>query len=223
MPFEHVAKFMRQLSHDLRNNLGSFDLQTAFIAELVTDPEASVELKKLRSMIAGTAKTLQAVSGSFWVQTPNLIALPARMFIEDFRERLQKQQPDAPVTEWVVELGDETISIDFEMVFRAFAELFRNAFHFHESKEPLNARATREEGTFSLELREIRPLVDTPPGTWGQAPFISTRRAGYGLGLFHARQILSAHEGHVDFSHDAAAGTVTTRVRLPLSAVTADE
>ena len=223
VPFERVSKFVRQLSHDLRNNLGSMDLQAAFIAELVSDPEASAELKKLRSMIMGTAKTLQAVSGSFWVQTPNLITLPARMLVEDFRERFQKQQPDARAVEWTVELGEEVLLVDVEMIFSALAELFRNAFHFHDSKQPLLARVAGGEDTFALDLKESRGAVESAPETWGQAPLVSTRRGGYGIGLFHARQILAAHDGDVQFSHDPGAATVTTRVCLPLAQSASDD
>jgi len=42
-----VAKFVRQLTHDVRNGLSAIDLETAFIAEIATDEEVLAETRKL--------------------------------------------------------------------------------------------------------------------------------------------------------------------------------
>ena len=72
VPFGRVAGLVRHLAHDFRNGLNSLDLQTAFLQELVTpDSEAMPEIKRLRAMIATTAKSLQALSGNFWLPEPH--------------------------------------------------------------------------------------------------------------------------------------------------------
>ena len=217
VPFDRVGKFVRQLSHDVRNNLGSMDLQAAYAAELVSDPEAAEELRKLRGMITNTAKMLQAVSGQYWVPKLNELTLPAHMLVEDFRDRLGKQHPEiASAIEWNVQLGEECVSVDLELIFGALVELCRNAFHFREPNTKITAVARAAERHFVLELRQRRTKVDALPETWGLAPLVSTRRGGYGLGLFHARQILGALGAELELSHDAAAAVVTTRVRIAL-------
>ncbi len=82
--------------------------------------------------------------------------------------------------------------------------------------QPLQARVRCEDGYFVFELREKRATIDAPVETWGCTPLVTTRRGGFGLGLFHARQMLAVHGGDVNFDHDPAAGILTTRVTLPL-------
>ena len=218
IPFERVGNFIRQVSHDVRNNLGSMDLQAAYAAELITDGEAAAEVGKLRGMIASTAKLLQTISRNFQTPKPNLVTLSAAILLEDFRERFEKLHPEeAARMEWTVELGDEMISVDIEMIFNVLLECCRNAFYFHEGDQTVNARAFATGEELLIELRQQRAVIALPAQTWGRAPLVSTRRGGYGLGLFLVRQILAAHGGDLEFIHLADEATLTARVRLPLA------
>jgi K+-sensing histidine kinase KdpD len=223
IPFQHVAKFVRQISHDVRNNLGSMDLQAAYAMELITDAEVIAELRKLRGMITTTAKMLQVMSRSFQAPKPEPITLAARILLEDFRDRFMKLHPEeAPRLEWRIELADEVISVDIELIFGALLECCRNAIYFDEGKENIGARVFAQNAHLVLELQQRRETVDGPVDGWGRNPFVSARRSGYGLGLFHARQVLGAHGGDVEFVHTAQENTLTTRVRLPLASASSD-
>ena len=219
MPFDRVAGLVRHLTHDIRNGLNTLDLQASFLQEIVTDPEASPEVKRIRSMISSTAKTLQAFSATFWLSEAHPIAYSAKIFAEDFQSRLSSVLPEqaADIT-WTEALDDSSIEIDIEMIFRAFSEFFKNAFHFREKGRPISARISSEGGRFVLELREGKSAVPSPPETWGCEPLVSTRRGGFGMGLFHARRILAAHQGKVEYTFDPDAETLTTRLSLPLAA-----
>ncbi len=218
VPLGLVAKFVRQLSHDERNNLGSIDLQAAYLAEIVEDPEIASELKKLRGMVASAAKMLQGVSANFWLPRLNLVPLDAAIFLEDFRDRLRKLFPEAAAEiQWTVELEGEEIAVDLELIFIALSEICRNAFHFQDTTEPVAIRVAIESGRWIFEVKEKRAAVETPPETWGLTPLVSTRRGGYGLGLFHCRQIIAQHGGELEFRHDSAAAELTARVALPLA------
>lgn len=220
VPFERVAGFVRLLTHDIRNGLNTLDLQTAYVQELLpADAEAAAELQRLRALIVSTAKNLQTLSATFWVAEPRLVTYAAKMFLEDFRARLAHLLPEPhPEIAWTVALGEEAIAIDLELMTRALSELFQNAAHFHEKGRAVSARAAAQGGRFIFELREGKSAVPAPPETWGREPLVSTRRSGYGMGLFHARRILAAHRGTLEFTFDPAAGQLTTRLTLPLTA-----
>jgi len=65
VPLERVAKFIRQLTHDVRNGLSATDLEAAFIEEISDDQEVLAEVRKLREMISDTAKMLRGISQYF--------------------------------------------------------------------------------------------------------------------------------------------------------------
>ena len=127
--------------------------------------------------------------------------------------------PEGGVEEiaWTETLGKESVSLDIEMIFRAFSEFLKNAFHFREQGGKIAVGTLTEEGRFILELKETKSELPSPPETWGSEPMVSTRRGGFGMGLFHARRILDAHQGTVHFAFDPAAQLLTTRLSLPLA------
>jgi signal transduction histidine kinase len=219
IPFDRIAGMVRHLTHDIRNGLNTLDLQASFLQELVTDPETAPEVKRIRAMISSTAKTLQTFSSTFWLAEVHPVTYSAKMFIEDFRNRLSSVLPEHTVKiKWTETLGAESIPVDIEMIFRAFSEFFKNAIHFGEKDRPVSVRVFSEDGRFILELREGKSELPSPPDTWGREPLVSTRRSGFGMGLFFARRILAVHQGGVEFVFDPAAELLTTRISLPLAA-----
>lgn len=218
IPFSRVGSFIRQVTHDVRNNLNGMDLQAAYAVELITDPEANEEVRRVRQMIQQAAKQLQSLSSYFQLPQPNLVSYAANIFVEDLRDRLTRIFPEQmPSVEWEVSVGEEMISVDLEQIFSTIAEVFKNAFQFREAGQPISASVFAENGRVVLEVDEGKKSVPSDPSTWGREPFVSTRRGGYGLGLFRARRILELHGGEIVASHDSARARLTTRVSLPVA------
>ena len=68
-----VVRFIRQLSHDLRNHLNAIELQSAYISELEREDELKSEIKRLRGMVSGLTSALQSLSKAVSDVKPNLI------------------------------------------------------------------------------------------------------------------------------------------------------
>jgi signal transduction histidine kinase len=210
---------VRQLTHDVRNGLNNVDLQAAFLQEIVTDPQALPEIKRLRAMVSDAAKMLQHFSATFWLADPHFVTYSAAIFIEDLRSRLAKSLPEqASELEWTVKLGNESISVDIEMVFRGLSEFFKNAFHFRDGSQPIQVVVHADACHLFVDLIEHKTSVPSEPEGWGVEPLVSTRRGGFGMGLFHARRILTAHKGDAVATFDPKAERLTTRLSLPLAA-----
>jgi signal transduction histidine kinase len=224
VPFERIAAFIRQVTHDVRNSLNAMDLQAAYILEIASDPEATEEISRMRAQITQSARSLQSLSANFWLPQPSMIPYQASIFMEDFRDRLAKVVPEKiSRVEWTWKLSEENISVDLEMLFTALAELFKNAFHFGDPAGAIHATASADGGRFSLEITESLKELPTLAGKpvvalehWGEEPFVSTRRGGYGLGLFRTRMVLAAHRGDLRFTFDSGRALLATRVTLPL-------
>src|SRR5215469_17366888 len=85
-----TVRFVRQLSHDLRNDLNAIELQSAYIGELTQDQELTGEIKRLREVVSGLNSTLQLLSRAVGEVSPNLVAYPAAEFLTDMRTQIER-------------------------------------------------------------------------------------------------------------------------------------
>jgi signal transduction histidine kinase len=213
-----VVRFIRQLSHDLRNHLNAIELQSAYISELERDDEIKSEIKRLREMISGLTSTLQSLSKAVSVVKPNLISYPAADFVEDLRKKITRDfsGENAEIT-WNVQLGDATLNVDPQLLQETFTELFANAFRHNRDKGPLVATAKIDNNQFLFTLEELKARFDLPTDNWGREPLRKISQGHYGLGLNRVRAIVQAHGGELYAQHNPNVPALTTTIVLPAS------
>lgn len=212
IPAERVAAFMRQLTHDVRNGLNGLDLETALLEEVVADGEGQDCVERLRRQLRVLAGQMRALSVSF--QDPEPIAAPiaARELFLIWREQ-HASLADAPEVRWVDELGDEMVSVDAGLMAAVLTELLTNAAAFSPAGVA-TATARREGNEVAFELREPKAAA-LNPAEWGQA-FLTTRRGGYGLGLWAARRSVVANHAAFAQRYEPDEGALITRISMPL-------
>lgn len=189
IPAACVAKFVRQITHDVRNGLNGLDLEAAYLLELEEDEEARASVQRIRQQIRGLAEQLRALGGRFHEPRPHRAPLAARELIAILRE--QNAGLATPVEiDWREEVGDAVVEVDGMMVAEIFRELLGNAVAFPASG-PMRVRAHCEGGDVVVEVIEPK---DAPldPAPWGKAPFASTRPGAYGLGLWTVGRLAAA-------------------------------
>jgi signal transduction histidine kinase len=215
IPLSRVATFVRQLTHDLRNGLNGIDLQAALAAELTTDPELRQEITQVRSLTGQITKSLQRLSSVFGKITLNPIDFPAEEILQDLQNRFGREFPnESKLIEWKNDLHGEIIHADFEALIAALTAVMRNAVQFREPNAELRFSTFVADAAVAFEMAETKAAVSSDPALWGVEPMISTRRGGYGLGLFGAREIVAAHNGKFDARYEN--GTLFTRITLPI-------
>ena len=212
-----VVRFIRQLSHDLRNHLNAIELQSAYISELERDDELKSEIKRLREMISGLTSTLQSLSKAVSVVKPNPISYPAADFVEDLRKKITHDfsGENAEIT-WNVQLGDATLNVDPQLLQETLTEFFANAFQHNRGKGPLVATAKIDNNQFLFTLEEPKARFDLPTDNWGREPLRTISQGHYGLGLNRVRVIVEAHGGELHAQHNPENSTLITRLSLPL-------
>src|SRR3954454_5808052 len=92
VPWPVLVRFVRQLSHDLRNHLNAVELQSAFLGEIATDQEMKDEVKRLREMLTGFAAALQKLSADMAHGRVNTIPYKASNLMEDLRHRTESAE-----------------------------------------------------------------------------------------------------------------------------------
>jgi len=212
-----MVKFVRQLSHDIRNNLNAVELQSAYLAELAQDPEMKNEIQRLREMTSEVGANLQRLTAGLSQVNPTPIPYPATDFIEDLKQKLAKDFTDtaAKVT-WDVQLKDETLQIDPPLAQQAFLELFSNAFQHERNLKSIAAKAYIDNDRFVFELREPKARFDLSTENWGREPLRNVSQGHYGLGLNRARSIAEAHGGDMRADYDRKTSTLVSRLTLPI-------
>ncbi|HBJ82874.1 MAG TPA: hypothetical protein DDZ88_03160 [Verrucomicrobiales bacterium] len=211
IPWKRIADFVRQHTHDVRNGLNSLDLETALLNELVADGEAAASVGRIRKQLRSLALQLRALSALFQEPQPVAAPIAARVLLQIWREKHAGLQ-DLLEVRWVDELGEERVSVDVEMMASVFHELLANAAEF-STGGPVTITARAKGGEVIFELREPKKeALDT--SAWGQ-PFFSTRRGGYGLGLWAAHRMMQANGATFMQRYIPTDSCLTTRIVLP--------
>ncbi len=212
-------RFVRQLSHDLRNHLNAVELQSVYLNELTEDAELKTEIKRMREMIAQPGIILQKLSADLAKIKTNFIAYKAADFMEDVRRKFGNDFPkEAARIGWEIQAGEATFDVDPQLLQQALFELFANAFRHEAKGEALKVTAHAEKDCFVFTLEELKAHFNLPTENWGREPLRSVTQGHYGLGLNRVRGIVEAHSGDFRTQYDPASSTLVTTITLPLSA-----
>ena len=219
VPWPDMVKFVRQLGHDIRNNLNAVELQSAYLGELAEEGELKGEVQRLREMISSIGTSLQRLSAALSQVNPTLMSYSAADFVEDMKQKLATDFPtDAAKVTWDVQLKDEQLQIDPQLVQQALLELFANAFQHERNVKAIAAKTYIDNGRFVFELREPKARFDLSTENWGREPLQHIGQGHYGLGLNRTRAITEAHAGNFGAQYERATSTLVTKICLPLTA-----
>jgi signal transduction histidine kinase len=220
VPWSDMVRFVRQLSHDLRNDLNAIELQSAYIGELTQDQEVTSEIKRLREVVSDMTSTLQRLSRSVGEVVPNLVAYPAGEFLTDVRTQIERKfSKEGHEVTWDLQLQDEMLNIDPQLLQEVFVELFANAFQHDRSNGAFVAIGKIGNGKFVFSLQESKAALSADTENWGREPLRNIRQRHYGLGLNRVRGIVEAHGGRLEARHDPRAGTLISTITLPISSL----
>jgi K+-sensing histidine kinase KdpD len=212
-----IVRFIRQLSHDLRNHLNAIELQSAYISELDGD-ELKDEIVRLRGMVSGLTSALQTLSTAVSEAKPNFIPYQAADFAEDLRKKLGHDFPDqASMVTWNIQGADATLNVDPQLLQEALSEVLGNAFRYLRDKGNVVVAAKKEGGEFLFVIEEHNAQLEGATDNWGYQPFRTITANHYGLGLHRVRAIIEAHAGRMNAHYDSNASVLTTTLALPVS------
>jgi K+-sensing histidine kinase KdpD len=218
VPWVDTVRFIRQLSHDLRNHLNAIELQSAYISELEGDAKLKSEINRLREMISGMTAILHKVSGGLGKVKPDLISYRASDFVEDLGKKIAQEFPnERSDINWEVQPGSVVLNIDPQLLQEAIVELFANAFRHDRGEGAIVVAAKIDKNQFLFTLREPKIRFQLSTENWGREPFRNVSHGHYGLGLNRIRTIVEAHGGEMHAQYDPKASALVTALTLPLS------
>ena len=211
--WSHLAQFIRQHTHDVRNQLNGLDLEAALLGDLVAGGEAAESVARIRAQIRRAGQELRTLTAKFAEPQPTLALYAARELFLIWQDQLAAIHP-TPAVEWRDTLGSEQVNVDAAMLAEVFRELLANAQAFGTGA-PLHAAARVEDGHVVFELREPQP-APLETASWGRAPFASTRSGHHGLGLWWAQRSIAANGGQHTRRFALETMELVTRLRVPV-------
>jgi K+-sensing histidine kinase KdpD len=218
VPWSDTVRFIRQLAHDLRNDLNAIELQSAYISELTQDQELTTEVNRLRAIVTGLNSTLQVLSRAVGEVEPNMITYPATEFLADMRTQIERDFPkENHEIAWDVQLQDGTLNVDPQLLQEVFVELFANAFQHDRGKGAVLAKASISDSRFLFSLHEPKATFSSDTKNWGREPLRHITQRHYGLGLNRVRAIVEAHRGELRTQYDPQTTTLVSTMTLPVS------
>jgi K+-sensing histidine kinase KdpD len=217
VPWSDAVHFVRQLSHDLRNDLNAIELQSAYIAELTQAEELQTEIKRLREVVSGLNSTLQRLSRAVGEVTPNMISYRAPEFLADMRTEIEREFSNiSDEINWNLQVEDVMLHVDPQLLQEVFVELFANAFQHDRGNGALLANARIGNDRLLFALHEPKPAFDSATQNWGREPLRKISQRHYGLGLNRVRAIVEAHGGELEAHYDPKGSALVSTVTLPV-------
>lgn len=213
VPWARVADFLRQHTHDVRNELNCLDLECAQLQDIVPAGEAQHSVDSIKKVSRTLAQRMRELSGRFQACRPIAGPVPASALLTIWREK-HAAIPKVPEAVWSNDSGAVNVVVDVELMAAVFRELLINAMTF-DSQPPLTISCVRQNATLTFELKERKTKpVDTTG--WGE-PFFSTLRGRYGLGLWTVRRYVEANQGRFQQRFDPASAVLTSSIALPVA------
>jgi signal transduction histidine kinase len=212
-----IARFVRQLTHDVRNQLNGLELETALIADcLPPDPEALESLGRIREQLHHVAGSLKTLSSKFADPCPTASPIAAAELFLIFQEQAAGMD-NLPPIEWAHTLDREQINVDATELANAAKELLTNAREFGAKDGHLRIEGRAETGKIIYEFHEPKS-APLETARWGRVPFHSTRRnGGYGLGLWETRRIVEANSGKIIHEYKPGEHELLTTLSFPIA------
>jgi len=217
IPLTDVSAFIRQLSHDLHNDLNALELRTTYIAELLEKVKIRDELTLQMETIHRISKTLHNISLQLQPPTPEIMKVTAVELIGGFQERISKSHPEkCSRLIWLQEVGTSQVEIDYNMICGVLTELFENALHYCKQDEAVTFAATIKKQALCLQFSEKSAGSPKEVNRLGHDPFVTVGHQSYGLGLFYAARVAQIHEGRLEAHYDETLKLFSVAIFLPL-------
>ena len=205
-----IGKVATFVLHDLKNQVSGLSLMLDNAREYIADPEFQDD------MLETIGNTVKNMNGLIF-RLKNLKEKPALVVSVANLEKIVKEATETAGGQIIAEGEPVKIAADDEEIYKVILNLLVNA---HEATG--NTSVVRVEYGQDAGLAFVR-VSDHGCGMSAEfikeklfKPFTTTKKQGFGIGLYQCRQIIEAHNGRIDVSSQPGEGTTFT-LRLPLA------
>ena len=213
--FEAFHRLTSFVVHDVKNAISGLSLLTQNALAHFDDPEFQRDaITTLSKTVERMRRLLQRLASASDVQHMSFAPLDVAVLVAERVAPLVR----TPRVRLKTELQPAPVVGDADGLERVFQNLVVNAVEALEDGGDLILRTVTHGETVVCEV------IDTGCGMSSEflrhslfVPFRSSKKGGWGIGLYHAREIVTAHGGRIDVVSEEGQGT-TFAVTLPAAA-----
>lgn len=211
-----LGTMMTSIVHDFRNPIATLGMLSHYLLAQDDDPKlvnlgkiASDSLEQIDSMVT---ELLDFSKGKRELHLEELAV--ADLFRKLDEQILKKVEGYGVKVIRRIEC-EGSIRVDEHSLLRLLLNIIRNALEAMKREGRLTVRATKEDGTFTLEIADTGCGI--PPEILSRVfePFVTHGKAnGTGLGMSIAKSVVDAHKGTIRMESEVGSGT-TCYISLP--------
>jgi hypothetical protein len=214
---ESFHKFSSFVLHDLKNSVGMLSMLLQNAEKNIADPRFQREaLTTIAKAVERQKKIISRLTEEESSDKLSLQRISLAEIIKASAERVRLTDVDSVETSITVN-SEQFVIVDPAKIGSVFDNLFLNALE----AMPGGGRLKIESCKSSLPGLHAISVTDTGEGMDAEfiatrlfKPFGSTKEHGLGIGMFQAREIVTAHHGRIDIVSEPGQGTTFT-VYLP--------
>lgn len=207
--FEGFNRLSSFIIHDLKNSVSALSMLTQNARQRFDDPEFRVDaLKTLTRTVERMQKLVGRLSSRQAATELEFESVPLAELVRDTVVSI----PRGPALHLDLALDDESsVRGDTDAIQRVIQNLIANASEAMDGEGTITLRVQRREGMVACVV------TDTGCGMSEEfirtslfVPFQTTKKGGWGIGLYQAREIMTAHGARIEVSSQEGRGTTIT-------------
>ena len=207
--FDAFSRLSSFVIHDLKNSISALSLLSQNAAQHFDDPRFRADaLRTLERTVGRMQGLLGRLSGR---QAADPLALEEVALDDLVRDTVEAQLGGGRVAPELDLAPVPAVRADADAIQRVLQNIVQNAVEAMEGEGRLTVRTFHRDGLVGCAV------TDTGCGMSEQfvrrslfVPFQTTKKGGWGIGLYQAREIVAAHGGRVEVQSQEGRGTTIT-------------
>ncbi len=209
-----IGKLSTMIAHEIRNPLNTISMSIQYMEETGQFRKdllhsTKLEIKRLAEL---TSELLLLDKGFEF--SMKLISLED--ILTDILARFSLKFK-ARNTEFHVKTGDakgSSLLCDRKWITRAFENVLRNALEATEAEDTVKFEVYNKGNKLLFIISDTGKGIDQDLKHKILEPFVTTKKTGFGLGLYIVKKVIEAHDGEIAIDSNCPRGTIVT-ITLP--------
>ena len=207
--FEGFNRLSSFIIHDLKNSVSALSMLTQNARQRFDEPEFRLDaLKTLSRTVERMQKLIGRLSSRQAAAELEFESVPLAELVRDSVVSI----PRGPALNLELALDDEpSVKGDTDAIQRVIQNLIGNAAEAMDGVGTITLHVRRQDGMVACAVEDrgcgmseefIRHSLFVP--------FQTTKKGGWGIGLYQAREVMTAHTGRIEVSSQEGRGTTIT-------------